>query len=56
MEERFQEKSLNKKDHEKIDKGAKYEKNEVGALVTIGGIAFSVLRFVPKLLTKKNNS
>lgn len=47
---KFQKNNLNKKDHEKVDKGAKVVKKITGAVGTVGVLA--VVKFAPKIIKK----
>ena len=46
---KFQKNNLNKKDHEKVDKGAKVV---TGAVGTVGMCVLAVVKFAPKIIKK----
>ena len=47
--EKFQKNNLNKKDHEKVDKGVKAVKKITGA---VGMCVLAVVKFAPKIIKK----
>lgn len=47
---KFQKNNLNKKDHEKVDKGAKAVKKITGGIV--GMCVLEVVKFAPKIIKK----
>lgn len=49
---KFQKNNLNKKDHEKVDKGAKAVKKITVAVGTVGMCVPAVVKFAPKIIKK----
>lgn len=49
---KFQKNNLNKKDHEKVDKGAKAVKNIMRAAGAVGMCFLAAAKFAPKIIKK----